>query len=340
MNRQHNQWSRRDFVHRMALTAAMGTLGAWATSAQAEPPPETTRIRLYKSPALCFAPQYAVEDLLRAEGFTDVQYLTFPEGGSSVYDRLGSGDVDISQGFAAPFVIQVDRGASLVLLDGIHVGCFELIGMEGVRSITDLKGKTLAVPWRGSGVETFIAAILAYVGLDPQKDVNYIVRPPVETAQLLQAGEIDAYLGFPPLPQVLRAKGIGHVVLNSSVDRPWSQYFCCLAAGNQEFVRRHPVATKRVLRAFRKADQICALEPERVARSMVDRGFIDSYDYALQTLRDVPYGLSREYDPEDTVRFYALRLHEVGMIKNTPEAIIAQGTNFSFLKELNSELKS
>ena len=49
-------------------------------------------------------------------------------------------------------------------------------------------------------------------------------------------------------------------------------------------------------------------------------------------MKEIPYGQWREYDPEDTVRFYALRLHEVGMIKSSPQKIIAQGTDWRFLK--------
>ena len=152
-------------------------------------------------------------------------------------------------------------------------------------------------------------------------------------------GKIDAYLGFPPEPQELRAKKIGHVVVNSAVDRPWSQYFCCIAAGNREFVQRHPVATKRAIRAILKAADICALEPARAARSVVEKGYATSYDYALQTMRDVPYTQWRTYDPEDTVRFYALLLREAGMIKSSPQKIIAQGTDWRFLTELKKELK-
>ena len=108
------------------------------------------------------------------------------------------------------------------------------------------------------------------------------------------------------------------MVVSSALDRPWSQYFCCMAVANREFARNYPVATKRALRAILKATDICALEPERAARSVSASGVAKHYDYALQTMRDVPYGLWREYDPEDTLRFYALRLHEVGMIKSTP----------------------
>ena len=112
-----------------------------------------------------------------------------------------------------------------------------------------------------------------------------------------------------------------------------------MVAGNREFVHKHPVATKRALRAILKADQVCALEPERAARVLVDKGFTPSYDYALQTMKDVPYGKWREWDPEDTMRFYALRLHEAGMIKSALQTLIAQGTDCRFLNELKKELK-
>jgi len=170
------------------------------------------------------------------------------------------------------------------------------------------------------------------------RGLSYLVIP-VVTMRLLAEGRIDAFLGFPPQPQELRAKKIGHVVVNSAVDRPWSQYFCCMVVGNREFVRKHPVATKRAMRAILKAATMCALEPERAARALVDKGFTTRQDYALQAMREVPYGNWREYEPEDTVRFYALRLHEAGMIKSSPQKIIAQGTDWRFLNELKKELK-
>src|SRR4029434_2225952 len=139
--------------------------------------------------------------------------------------------------------------------------------------------------------------------------------------------------------QELGAKTIRHVVLNATLDRPWSQYFCCMVIGNREFVRKHPVATKRALRAILKSADMCALEPERCARFILAKEYAKRYDYALQAIQELPYGTWREYDPEDTVRFYALRLHEIGLIKATPQKIIAQGTDWRFFNELKRELK-
>jgi len=158
--------------------------------------------------------------------------------------------------------------------------------------------------------------------------------------ELFAAGKIDAFLGFAPEPQDLRERGIGRVIVNSALDRPWSQYFCCMLAAHRDYVRKHPIATKRVLRAIIKAADVCAVEPERVAQYIVDRGFTPRYDLALRSLKEIPYARWREYSAEDTIRFYALRLYEASMIKSTPNKIIAQATDWRFFNELRRELKS
>jgi ABC-type nitrate/sulfonate/bicarbonate transport system substrate-binding protein len=113
----------------------------------------------------------------------------------------------------------------------------------------------------------------------------------------------------------------------------------CLV-GNGDYVRKYPKATKRVLRAILKGADLCASEPARVAQRLVDRGFTDRYDYSLDALSSIPYGAWREYDPEDTVRYYALRLYEAGLIKSSPDKIIADNTELRFLNELKRELKA
>jgi NitT/TauT family transport system substrate-binding protein len=94
------------------------------------------------------------------------------------------------------------------------------------------------------------------------------------------------------------------------------------------------------MRAILKANDVCALEPERAARYLVDKGFTPRFDYALQALKDIPYAEWRTYDPVDTIRFYALRLHEVGMIKSSPQKLLAQSTDWRFFNELKKELKT
>jgi NitT/TauT family transport system substrate-binding protein len=325
--------NRRRFLTTLSSAGAAGLLIGPSPSLAQEAPPETTTVRLSTIPGICIAPQYVAEELLKSEGFSDVRYV---DVGNDVYPAFVSGKVDISMAFVAPFIVQLDANVPIVLLGGVHVGCFELFGMAGIKAVRDLKGKTVAVPSLGSAHHVFVASMVAHVGLDPSRDINFVTHPTSESARLLAEAKIDALMGFPPVPQELREKKVGQVIVNSGLDRPWSQYFCCVVAASQEFVRKRPVATKRALRAIMKATHFCSSEPERAARIVADRGY--RYDYALQTMNEIRYARWREYDPEDAVRFYALRLREAGMIKSTPNNIIAQGTDWRFFNELKREL--
>jgi NitT/TauT family transport system substrate-binding protein len=329
------QWapSRRRMLATLSSATAAGLISGAHGMAQ-EAPPETTTIRLAKIPGICIAPQYVAEDLLRSEGFTNVQYV---ELSVNVYAGFTAGTIDISMAFIAPYIIQMDAGLPLVLLGGVHAGCFELFGTERIKAVRDLKGKMVAIPELGSAHHVFVAAMASHVGIDPKRDINFVIHSPAESMQLLADRKIDAFMGFPPDPQELREKKLGHVIVSSGLDRPWSQYFCCIVAAHQEFVRKHPVATKRALRAILKATHFCAVEPERAARLVADKGY--RYNYSLQTMKEIAYARWRDYDAEDTVRFYSLRLHEAGMIKSTPSKIIAQGTDWRFFNELKRELK-
>jgi NitT/TauT family transport system substrate-binding protein len=328
--------SRRRFLATVSLAGLAGLVGTTNSLAE-EAPPETTTIRLAKRSSICIAPQYVADDLLRAEGFTDVQYLVRSPAGLS--EAIGRGEVDFSLHYSAPSIVAIDAGQPVTFVAGVHVGCLELFAHEGIRGIRDLKGKKVGLEAWGLAPHVFLSSMAAYVGLDPSKDIDWILDSSVEPLELFATGKIDAFLGTPPEPQQLRARKIGHVIVNSSVDRPWSQHYCCMLTGNRDFVRNHPVATKRVLRAILKATDFCASNPAGAARRIVDAGFTPRYDYAFQTLTEVPYNKWREYDPEDTIRFYSLRLREAGMIKSTPHKIIAEGTDWRFLNELKRELK-
>src|SRR5262245_45236000 len=325
---------RRAFVG--GLAAAITGVGG-ARAGAAEPPPETPTIRLFKFPGLCLAPQYIAEQLLRDEGFTDVQYVPSTDPGR-VAERLGAGDVDMTQWYVAPFIAEIDKGTGISILAGIHTGCQELVGGENIRTIRDLKGKTIATPI-GSPTTSYVVAMLASVGLDHRRDVQFVERSFQESVQLLADGKVDALMTTPPVNQELRARTVGRVVVNTATDRHWPLYFCFGIMVHEAYVRKYAWATERAVRAMLKSDQVCAQEPERVAKFMVDRGYTKSYDYARQAMKEVPYGRWRQYNPEDTVRSYSLRLHEAGVVKGSPQKIIADGTDWRFLNELKKELK-
>ena len=329
---------RRRFMQNLALAGAATAIGFASPRTAAQSKLDTTRIRFPQHPGTCTAPFYVAEELLRAEGL-NVQFVKIP-GASHIYTSMAAGETDLGVAFIAPFAIQVDQGKPIVMLAGIHPGCYEVFATNGVRSIRDLRGKRVSIPEPNGTHHVFIATIMSHIGLDPKKDVAWVIQSPEESMRHLAEGKVDALVAFPPNAQELRAKKIGQVIMNSGVDKPWSQYFCCVVAGRRGFVEKYPVATKHAVRAILKANSICSTQPEQTARFLVDRGFTPTYEYALQAMREIPYARWRDFSTEDSVRYFALRLQELGFIKSSPKALLAKGTDWRFLDELKKELKA
>src|SRR5262249_9836658 len=166
--------NRRDLL--LAGACAASTALFWGAAArlraeESDLPPEITTIRLAKNPGICLAPQYVVSDLLNAEGFTNVVYVE-SDAGVEQTKAIAKGDIDFTLYFSAAALPPIDRGFGITLLAGIHVGCFELFAKEDIRSVADLKGRTVGQQGIGSTANIFISAMATLVGLDPAKDIE------------------------------------------------------------------------------------------------------------------------------------------------------------------------
>jgi NitT/TauT family transport system substrate-binding protein len=345
---------RRRFLANAAVAGAAGfgalgaiSRGGGGKSLAAEPPPEVTTIRFERDPVTCIAPQ-AAEELLRAEGFTDIRSVEATEAhvrraeaanSAVTADMIAHDEVDFGRSFAPSHVMAMEAGAPITILAGLHAGCFDVFGKNEIQTIADLRGRTVGIA-SGFEDERLLKLMAGLVGLDPAKDIRWVTSMSRGPMELFVEGKIDAFLALPPVLQEVRARNIGgHVIVSSISDRPWSQYYCCLLLTSTEFARKYPVATKRVLRAILKAMDVCASEPALMAQLLVDHGYAARYDYALQALSEIRYNVWRDFDPEDTLRFYGVRMHEAGMIKSSPKKLIAEHTDWRFLNELKRELK-
>jgi len=202
-------------------------------------------------------------------------------------NAIGNDKADLSFDFVSAAIIAIDAGQPITLLAGAMAGCVELFAKEGLRTVADLKGQRVGLRSLGATPHVLASLMTAEVGLDPARDIDWVVDPKSTPIDLFVGGKVDVFVGNPPESLDLRAQRIGKVLVKTAVDR----------------------------------------------------GFAPRYDYVLQTLRENGYDKWREYDAEDTTRFYALRLRETGFIKSTPQKIIADGTDWRFLNELKRELK-
>jgi NitT/TauT family transport system substrate-binding protein len=334
------EWSRRSLASGL-LALGGGTVfgnGRITASALAAAPLETTAIRLPKSLGICVAPVYAAEAALRLEGFSEPEFVKTGTG-VSVIEMVARGELDLAQSTVPTLVYEVAHGRPIVCLAGVHSGCYELFVHGDIATLSELRGQRVAIQAPGALAQYYLSAMAAYVGLDPQNDIDWRVPEGESALELFARGGADAFMAFAPEPQELRARGVGRVILNTAIDRPWSQYFCCMIYGNPDWARQHPGATKAAIRAFLKTADWCAADPAAVARHLVAEGFAHNEAFATEALAEIPYTRWHEFDVEDSMRFYALRLHEAGLVTMTPQQIIAEGADWRHFEELKRELR-
>ena len=154
--------SRRDFLATVACAGGAVILGTRGSLAD-EGPPETTAIRLARNRAICLAPVHIAEDLLRAEGLTDIRHVPSPPA------TVGRGEIDFDFQYGAWIASHLDAGEPLTALAGVHSGCHEVFAHEPIRTIGDLQGKRVGVRRLGAGDHLNLALMAAQIGLDPRR---------------------------------------------------------------------------------------------------------------------------------------------------------------------------
>lgn len=309
-------------------------------------PPETPTIRIDPHEG-CEAWTWVVEDLLKEEGFTDVQFV----------DKFNimEGRADIGTTFGNDLASRVDAGLPMVALGGTHVGCIQLWAQPGINSIGDLRGKRIVIHSRNvleDPVYGMWVSFLAAVGVAPSEvQFTLVTELPAQagkefgpTNRVIEnfvGGKADAVLALVEQGPALAAnpKNPGRLIFDMAMDKPWSQYYCCLLVANRDWATANPVAAKRATRAVLRGIDLVTKDRAHAVAVAVQKKFTTDGQLMLAAIKDLPYPW-REYDPAETVRFFALRLADAKLLKKTPAQILAQGTDFTFFRQMQRELKA
>ncbi len=294
-------------------------------------------------------------DFLREEGFTG----DFDSGSAPlpqlVIPSVLRGDADIGVSFANTFVGFVDAGQPIVALGGIHPGCAQVWARPGIDTISDLKGKTVALQTKlntfnnktsPSTVYSFFVSLLARVGIEPAA-VNFVeLGAAANPRDAFMEGKSDAYLAQAEQGTLLQAdpKNPGKLILDTTMDKPWSQVDCCLLVANREWLKANPVAAKRATRAILRSADAVTKDRRSAPGAAIATGLFSSSPgiteaVVADTIKDLSFDW-RDYDPEETVRFFALQLSDAKLIGKTPQEIISAGTDFAYFRQLRRELKA
>jgi len=315
--------------------------GAAQVPAKELPAPETTTVRIVVPPE-CDPGIWLAKDFLLAEGFTDVRFVATPFVSRT---WLTNDLADVGPAHAEFTVATIDAGLPLTILAGLHTGCFELWVDSSIANVHDLRGRRISVRQKDLSDQFFVffAALLGYIGIDPLKDVRFVESGPDDYPGMIASytdGRADAVLaGGAQGPLLKRLKAPGHVIFDTMVEKPWSQYVCCHLVANREWTRRYPIATKHVTRAVLRATDAAAKDHQRAAHDSVAGGYPKDGSLVVESMAMAGYNW-RDLEPEETLRFWGVRLKAVNLIKSTPQQLIQSGTDLAYMRQLRSELKS
>jgi NitT/TauT family transport system substrate-binding protein len=293
-------------------------------------------------PPECDPGVWLARDYLHDEGFTDVSYVStsFTTRGW-LTDHLA----DVALAHPEFMVATIDAGLPLTILAGLHTACLELWVDSSITSFNGLRGRRISVRVADLSDQFFayFATLLAWIGIDPLKDVHFVESGIANYPGMIEAfaqGRAEAVLaGGLEGPRLRQMKAPGHVLLDSMIEKPWSQYECCHLVANRDWALQNPAATKRVTRAIIRSTDRAAQDHPRAAHDAFASGFsTNSSEYLVTQAMNMCTYNWRNVEPEETLRFFGLRLNEAKLIKRTPQEIIGMGANFAYMRQLRSEL--
>jgi NitT/TauT family transport system substrate-binding protein len=321
----------------LSAAAVLGCSSGGDDKAKVEPPPEVTAIRLPQSTPLCESAQFLAEKYLANEGFTDVKFVPY-QAPTVPWMLVSSGEADFGVDNLS-LLLRSDAGEPVTFLGGFHTGCGAWVANDSIKTAGDFKGRTIGVGGMDPLVNFDYLATQVYLGnagLNPGRDVTFTLRPGplAQLTQPFNEGKFDGFWAGVPVLFQARAAKLGHEVSNMMMDKPWSDNYCCGVGANRNFVQKNPVATKRALRALMMASDEAEHQPETAARYIVDKGYRPNYDDVIQSFKEMGHNRWREMDHEASARFWLRSFQSAGLLKGTPEKLLSDSVNLSFLNEL------
>jgi len=279
---------------------ACGTL--FADPAAAQPEKKLVPIRLSVIPLLTATPIYIgiKNGYFHDEGIDLV--LTKIEGGAPASQAVMSGSLDAAESGSVPFMIATARGAKIanvctfIVMDKKHVLHGIVVRKDsGIKTLADLKGKTIGVHTLGSIEDIRVRAeVLPSVGLKPA-DVKIVEVPFSVMEGALKTKRVDAVMPFQPFLQAL-VNNPDYMLLsdlNSLVPEggfPIDTYIFA-----QSFVDKNPAVIASFDRAIMKSMKFIEADPQK-AVELVSDSLRFPVELSKQAIGQVPFNVNCQHD--------------------------------------------
>lgn len=213
-------------------------------------------------------------------------------------DGLGLGRFDANYTLIMYLLKPIEQGTDVKITGGVHTGCLRVQAgaKTAIKSVEDLRGKKIGIPNMGSPPFLFTSRVLAAHGMDPRKDVEWVVTPPDVMALALGNGQVDAVANSEPIGSILLSKELVRTVADQAVDPPYRDEYCCATVVSGELAKRDPATAAKVTRAMLKGARWVEENPSAAAELSVEKKYIAASTainaHAISHLKYMP-GVSR-----------------------------------------------
>jgi NitT/TauT family transport system substrate-binding protein len=258
-----------------------------------EPSSNSNKVRIGYVGITCEAPIFtAVEKGFFKEEGLDITLVKCDW--ANYKDVLALGGFDVTHHLIMYFLKPIEQGLDVKFTGGIHHGCLRVqaAAKGNIRKVEDLRGKRIGVPGMGTPPFIFANRVLGAHGIDPSKEITWLVFPAGELGLALDKGEVDAVGTSEPIGSLLVADGKVRNIADQATDVPYVDEYCCAVLANGKFAARNPKACAAATRALLKAAKWVEANPAAAARLSVEKKYLASSaeqnTVAISHLRYVP----------------------------------------------------
>lgn len=282
-----------------------------------------------KDGALCGAPIYiAYEKGFFAEEGFDVTLIS-----ADVETRkigLNNGTIPIING-DFQFFPSIENGVNVKVVDGLHNGCIKFLAKKDspINGVEDLKGKKIGVDEIGGTPHQVASVWLEKNGISAKPEDKEVEFLPFNDGNLeveaLNKGDIDVAALWDPFGSVQEKTGDYKVIFDLSTDPTFAGKYCCFLYASDKVLNENPEKVAALLRAYHKAQNWIADNPEEAVQKIIDGKYsaIEDKELAVELVKHYQYPSAHDHEANTQdvgadVEYFATELYNIGYLKTEP----------------------
>lgn len=284
--------------------------------------------------ALCHAPlQVAMENGYLDEAGIKWERVDFGTG--DIQAALGAGTIDCGFGLVGKFIQPIENGLNMVITAGMHTGCTKILvkADSGIKSISDLKGKTIGVSSLAGSEAVTAKRALNKAGINVSADggdVSFAVYSKTDQPAALINGAVDAIATPDPTATQAEEEYGLTVLLDTASTEPYASEYCCISFVSTELADEHPEIAKAFTDAMLKASAWVAEHPEETAKLQIEKeyvsGNVEDNTKILKSYKFIP-SVQGGYDALVNI---SRDLHDIGILKSDTDVDALIERSFRF----------